>query len=151
MRPGAGATPIQRPAEDNPVVLYDGWCPLCVGTVRFLVRADRAGLFRFASLESAPACRLLETCRSDPDDLDAARTASTVALVDRGRLFVMSDAALRIAARLPLPWSSLVVLRVVPRALRDRAYRAVARRRHEVWGRLDSCHVPEPADLDRFL
>jgi predicted DCC family thiol-disulfide oxidoreductase YuxK len=132
-------------------VLFDGWCPLCVRAVRFLIRTDRKALFLLASLESEPARGLLDTCQADPEDRLAARTGATVALVDRGRLYVRSDAALRIAARLPFPWRFLVLLRVVPRGLRDRAYVAIARRRHEVWGRLDSCHVPEQADRERFL
>ena len=122
LRESVRVAPGGRPRENAPVVLFDGWCPLCVGAVRFLIRKDRAALFRFAPLESAPARTLLETCQADPEDRLAARTGTTVALVDRGRLYVRSDAALRIAARLPLPWRSLVLLRVVPRGLRDRAY-----------------------------
>lgn len=133
------------------MVLFDGWCPLCVGFVRFLIRADGEARLRFASLESEPALGLLDACQSEIEDLRAARRGDTIALVDRGRLYVRSDAALRIAARLPLPWRALVLFRIVPRGLRDRAYLAVARRRHGVWGRLDACHVPEQADLDRFL
>jgi predicted DCC family thiol-disulfide oxidoreductase YuxK len=133
------------------VVLFDGWCPLCVGTTRFLVEKDRDRRFRFASLDSAAAGDLLDRCASEPKALAEVRSGSTVALVVEGRLHIRSDAALQIAARLPFPWRAFSALRIVPRALRDRAYLFVARRRHRVWGRLDSCYVPESKDRNRFL
>ncbi|MGB5302933.1 MAG: DCC1-like thiol-disulfide oxidoreductase family protein [Gemmatimonadota bacterium] len=135
----------------DPVVLFDGWCPLCVGAVRFVLRADRRARFSFASLDSPAAKELLDTCEAEPAVLESARAGSTVALVRRGKLYVRSDAALRIVGDLPLPWRAMRLLRVVPRFLRDGVYSAVASRRHELWGRLDSCHVPEPADRGRFL
>lgn len=136
---------------EGPVVLFDGWCPLCVGTVRFVLRRDRRAHFSFASLDSSAAKNLLDGCEAEPEILLAARAGSTVALVSCGRLYTRSDAALRIVGRLPLPWGAMTLLRVVPRFLRDRLYSAIARRRHELWGRLDSCHVPEAADRSRFL
>lgn len=135
----------------GPVILFDGWCPLCVGAVRFVLRTDRRDRFSFASLDSPAATELLGRCEADSAVLQSARTGSTVALVRRGRLYVRSDAALRIVGDLPLPWRAMTLLRVVPRFLRDRVYSAVASRRHELWGKLDSCHVPEPADRGRFL
>lgn len=135
----------------GPVVLFDGWCPLCVGAVRFLLQRDREARFMFASLDSPAARKLLDSCEATPEVLESVRTGSTVALVRRGRLYIRSDAALHIARDLPLPWSSMTLLRVVPRFLRDRVYGAVASRRDQLGGRLDSCHVPEPADRARFL
>jgi len=145
---------LQRPRvnkADTPVVLFDGWCPLCVGTVRFLLGKDSKARFLFAALDSSTAHDLLKKCESDPEVLESARAGSTVALIRHGRLHTKSDAALRIAAELPLPWRAMTVLRIVPPFLRDGAYSALANRRHRVWGKLDSCHVPDPADLDRFL
>ena len=135
----------------GPVVLFDGWCPLCVGAVRFVLRTDRRARFSFASLDSPAAEELLERCEAEPSVIESARAGSTVALVRCGRLYTRSDAALRIVGALPLPWRALALLRVIPRFLRDRVYSAVASRRHELWGRLDSCHLPEPADRGRFL
>jgi predicted DCC family thiol-disulfide oxidoreductase YuxK len=135
----------------TPVVLFDGWCPLCVGTVRFVLERDRDRRLRFAPLDSAAARYLLERCTSERNSLDEVRSGGTVALILRGRLHSRSDAALRIAASLPFPWRALSALRLVPRAPRDRVYSSIARRRHRVWGRCDSCYAPESKDLDRFL
>ena len=136
---------------EGPVVLFDGWCPLCVGAVRFVLRRDREARFSFASLDSPAAKKLLDRCEASPEVLESVRTGATVALVRCGRVYARSDAALRIAGELPLPWRAMTALRVVPRFLRDRVYAEVASRRHQVWGRLESCHVPEPEDRGRFL
>ena len=133
------------------VVLFDGWCPLCIGITRFLLEKDRHRRFQFASLDSAAAEGLLVRCAAEPKALAEVRSGTTVALVVEGRLHIRSDAALQIAARLPFPWRAFSVLRIVPRALRDRAYLFIARRRHRVWGRLNSCFVPESRDRNRFL
>jgi len=142
-------TPVNK--SERPVVLFDGWCPLCVGAVRFVLRRDREARFWFAPLDSPAAKELLDSCGAKPEVLESVRSGSTVALVKRSRVYTRSDAALRIAGDLPLPWRAMTLLQVVPRFLRDRVYDAVASRRHQVWGRLDSCHVPEPADRKRFL
>lgn len=133
------------------MVLYDGLCPLCVGAVRWVLRADREEIFRFAALNSAAAIRLIEFHRAGPEDLAAVTAGDTLALVERGRVFTRSEAVLRIAARLGFPWKAAIFMRVVPRNIRDRAYRIVARRRHELWGRLDACHAPAAHHRHRFL
>jgi predicted DCC family thiol-disulfide oxidoreductase YuxK len=142
-------------AGDPPVILFDGWCPLCSRTVRFVLRTDRRAVFRFAALDSPVALELLDRLDAAPDcssdDIEAVRGGSSVALLVVGHVHVRSDAVLRIAAALPWPWRLLTVLRLVPRALRGSVYEAVSRRRHETWGRLDRCYLPPTDQRDRFL
>ena len=42
------------------IVLFDGVCNLCNGAVRFIIKRDRFGKFRFASLQSDAGRALLE-------------------------------------------------------------------------------------------
>lgn len=142
---------MQRLGWEIPVVLYDGWCPLCVGAVESLLRMDRSARLRFARLDSDPAAALLEKAAVHDVDVEAIRTGSTFGLVERGEVFTRSDAAWRVAAQLSMPWRLGGLLRFLPRRLRNAAYSAVARRRHRVWTRRDSCHMPGPADRERFL
>jgi predicted DCC family thiol-disulfide oxidoreductase YuxK len=142
-------------AGDPPVILFDGWCPLCIRTVRFVLRADRRAVFRFAALDSPVALDLLDRLNAasgcSSDDIEAVRGGSSVALLLGGQVHVRSDAVLRIAAALPFPWRLLTVLRLVPRAVRNSVYEAVSRRRHKTWGRLDRCYLPPTDQRDRFL
>lgn len=126
------------------VVLYDGVCHLCQGSVRFIVERDRAGYFRFAQLQS-PAGRALVAGHRLPPDLQS------LVLVESGRTHVRSGAVLRIARRLDGPWKLAWVLLVVPAPLRDVVYAWVARHRYGWFGRSDLCELPSPAVRARLL
>ncbi len=129
------------------MVLFDGPCGLCNAAVRFVIEHDREGRFRFASLQSEAGVRLLTGLGRAlaPDQVDS------LLLVEGKEVHSHSDAALRIARRLDGAWPLLHGLMVVPRALRDAAYRAVARRRHRWPGLTRGCRVPGPEHADRFL
>jgi hypothetical protein len=130
------------------IILFDGVCNLCNGTVQFIVKRDRAARFRFASLQGAAARRVCaEAGIAAPD----AREPDSIIVLADGRALERSDAVLAIAARLPFPWPLLGAFRVLPQGLRDLAYRFVARRRYRWFGRRESCMVPTPALRDRFI
>ena len=133
------------PDEKGAVVLFDGVCNLCNGSVQFIVRHDPAGRFRFASLQSEAGQALLRRHGLDPHDL------FSVILVEGGRAYARSDAALRIARGLSGAWRAAGALRVVPRPLRDAVYGWVARNRYRWFGRREACMVPTPELRARFL
>jgi predicted DCC family thiol-disulfide oxidoreductase YuxK len=125
-------------------VLFDGPCNLCNSSVLFIIDRDPNARFRFASLQS-PAGRAAMT-KSGLDD----GSPESVVLIDGRGAWRESDAALRIAAGLAGPWRLLGALRVVPRPLRDAAYRFVARRRYRWFGR-DECRLPTPELAARMV
>jgi predicted DCC family thiol-disulfide oxidoreductase YuxK len=128
------------------VVLYDGTCGLCSRAVRFIAGHDRAGRFRFAALGSDIGDEILHGARVPP------LLPDSVILVEAdGAVLVESDAALEILAHLDGPARHLARLRVVPRALRDGAYRTIARTRYRIFGRHDVCELPAPWLRERFL
>ena len=127
------------------VVLFDGVCNLCNGAVQFIIERDPAGLFQFASLQSPAGAALAERHSIDATALDS------VILVEAGRAYQRSDAALRIAAQLHGWWSWLRWLRLVPRPLRDWVYDWVARHRYRIFGRREACLLMLPGWQERFL
>jgi predicted DCC family thiol-disulfide oxidoreductase YuxK len=130
----------------GPVVLFDGVCRLCSGTVGFLARRDRRRTIRFAPLQSEAARRLLKGAPGEPSSMN------TFVLVEQGRVYTRSDAALRVMAHLPGIWLPLAgALKVFPRSVRDAVYDWVARNRYRWFGRRESCLVPTPELRDRFL
>lgn len=129
----------------HPVVLFDGVCNLCNRSVAYIIRHDPRGRFRLASLQSAVGRALVAEHGLDPDALD------TVVLIERGKLYRKSDAALRIARRLRGPSRFWWTARFVPRPLRDAAYGWVARNRYRWFGKRDECMVPGPGVRERFL
>ena len=127
------------------VVVFDGVCVLCSRWVDFILRHDRSQSIRFAPMQSERGRDFLVANGLDPDD-----PLSLLYVVGDGA-FVDSEAILRIAATLGGPWRLAAIARVVPRAWRDRAYRALARRRYRWFGRRDACRVPTPEERTRFL
>jgi len=130
-------------ADDAPIVLYDGVCRLCQASVRFIVRRDPAGRFRFAPLQDPGAAEWL--------DLQPGRPPESVVLVEGGRVYTRSAAALCIARRLRFPWPLLFGLVLVPRPLRDAIYDGIARRRYAWFGRDESCPLSPPEVRARLL
>ena len=131
--------------REEPVVLFDGVCNLCSGSVQFLIEHDPEARLRFAPLQSEPARELLEAVGLDDYDFD------TIVLVEGEEYYTRSTAALRIARYLERPWSLLWALRYVPKILRDAGYDVVASSRYAVFGKKDRCMVPTPDVQDRFL
>ncbi|MGC2186286.1 MAG: DCC1-like thiol-disulfide oxidoreductase family protein [Terriglobales bacterium] len=132
----------------NPVLLYDGVCGLCNRLVRFVLKRDRRAHFRFASLQSNYAARILKPHGLDPQDL------STLYIVegDGERLIARSDAAMFMLHELGGWWRAVsVVLRIFPKPFRDWAYSVVARHRYRIFGHYETCVLPEKKYQDRFL
>ena len=130
---------------NGPVVLFDGVCNFCNRSVNFILDHDARKRFRFAALQSDAGQAVLRHFGLRTDDFD------TAVLVERGRAYTKSSAALRIARSLGGRWSLLALLLALPPLLRDAAYDLLARNRYRWFGRTDSCRVPTPQIRDRFL
>ena len=127
------------------VILFDGLCNLCNGLVQFVIARDPAARFRFASLQSESGRRVLRSAsvsESFPE---------TVVLVEAGRPFTRSTAALRIVRHLRSPWALAYGLILLPRPVRDWIYDAIARRRYRWFGKRDQCMVPSAELGQRFI
>jgi predicted DCC family thiol-disulfide oxidoreductase YuxK len=127
------------------VVLFDGVCNLCNGTVVFVAGRDPAARFRFAALQSAIGRDLLGATGLPVD------APETLVLLEGGRVFVRSTAALRIARRLSGFWPLAYAAIVIPRPIRDAVYRLIARHRYRLFGRRETCMIPSPDLRRRFL
>ncbi|MFM1872668.1 MAG: hypothetical protein RL398_2090 [Planctomycetota bacterium] len=140
---------VTKPAAPNPaelpVLLYDGVCGLCQGSVQWLLRRDRRGVLRFAALQSQAAARLLAAAGVTGPLPDS------VVLIDERGVHVKSAAALAVARLLGMPWSLAGVFWLVPRPLRDCLYDVVAKNRYRWFGTKTECLLPTPALRARFL
>ena len=136
---------MSDPVTQHPVIVFDGMCVLCSANARFVLRHDRTGRFRLATMQGAAGSALMRRHGIDPLDPE------TFIFVEGGRVRRNSDAALAIVARLDWPWKALSALRIVPRALRDAVYRLVARNRYRWFGKREECFVPTPEQAARIL
>lgn len=131
--------------DGHAVMLFDGVCNFCNRSVRFVMRHDRRDYFRFAALQSEAGERLQHEYGFDATQLD------TFILIENGRAYERSTAALRLMRRLAFPYSLAGYLTIVPRPIRDFFYDQFARRRYRWFGRRDTCMVPTEKQRARFL
>ena len=139
-----------HPKESNPIVLYDGVCGLCNGLNQFLLKRDVKDRLRFASLQSNFSNVVLKRHGANSADLD---TVYVVLDHDQPgeRLLVRSDAILYLASQLGGIWGLGKVGHFVPRFLRDAMYKLVATNRYRLFGKHESCMMPDPRHRDKFL
>lgn len=139
------ATASSGPSAAQPTLLYDGDCGLCHWAVRFVLRHDRQGLFRFAPLDSEPGRSLLATFhpRNLPD---------TMVLIASDRAFLKGDAVLATLRLLGGRWHLLRIGSVFPRVVRDWLYDRLAERRSRLSSRFGlTCELPDEAVRGRML
>jgi predicted DCC family thiol-disulfide oxidoreductase YuxK len=135
---------LANPAE-GPIVVFDASCVLCSANAQFILRHDRQRRFRLASMQGEVGASLYRKLGIDPNDPE------TMIVVDGERVFRDSDAVLAIFAGLGWPWRIVVLFRLLPRRIRDRAYRWLARHRYRIFGQRQACWVPSPDYSDRLL
>lgn len=127
------------------IILFDGVCNFCSGSVNFIIERDRAGYFKFAPLQSEIGERLLAK-----HDIDKNKTDSVI-LIEDEKVYTYSTAALRIARRLDGFWKYFYAFIVVPRPIRDFFYKLFAKNRYRLFGKQDACMLPTAEMRARFL
>lgn len=135
-----------EPAANLPdgLVLFDGFCHVCSGGVRFLLTRDQSGLFTYVPCQSPWGHDIMERFGIDHG------FAETFAFVDKGRILFKSDAGIASLHRLP-GWHWIAIARFVPRFLRDAIYDLLARNRYKWFGKRDVCMALPPDVRGRFL
>lgn len=139
-----------RDAEGIHLVLYDGVCGLCSRLLRFAIRHDRRGVFRFASLQSAVGKAMVARNGGNPEDLTSFYVFPNFR-TPRCCVLTRSNAALFVAGELDWPWKALRVAGLLPAVLRDRAYDVVARFRYRLFGHHQECEIPPREFRSRFI
>jgi predicted DCC family thiol-disulfide oxidoreductase YuxK len=141
-----------------PLILYDGVCGLCNRFAQFVLRHDRKAIFRFASLQSLLAARILSAHGASAVDLDTVYVirnfdpAHPENEADAQPLLARCDAVMFVLRELGGVWRAAeLAVRCLPRFLRDWGYRMIAGKRYRLFGRYTTCPVPGQSVRNRFL
>jgi predicted DCC family thiol-disulfide oxidoreductase YuxK len=134
-----------RAVNDVPVVLFDGVCNLCNGSVIFIIKRDAQSKLKFASLQSDYGVEQMKKFNLPPSSLNS------VLLIRGDRLYQKSNAALEIVAMLDGLWPGLYLLKIIPRFLRDLIYDWISRNRYRWFGKKEECMIPTPDMKSRFI
>ena len=138
-----GAPSPEEPG--GPIILFDAECVLCSVNAQFVLKHDKLGHFRLASMQGDVGAAIYRRHGLDP------LNPSSILVVQGGRVRQDSDAVLSIYEGLGFPWRLLGALRIVPAFLRDPVYRWVARNRYRLFGKRETCWVAPPEYRDRLL
>lgn len=130
--------------NEHAIVIFDGKCNLCSGSVKFIIDRDKRRYFKFLSLQSKQAQHLLA-------ERNVRISADSVILIENEEIYIRSRAALKISARLTWPWRIASWLKILPAFLLDPFYKLIAKCRYRIWGKTEKCMLPSPDIKDRFL
>lgn len=129
----------------HPIIVFDAECVLCSANAQFVLRHDRRGHFRLASMQGAVGEALYRQFGIDPSDPE------TLIVVSGNQALRDSAAIFAILSGLGWPWRAMTILRAVPPMLGNPLYRFIARNRYRLFGKRQKCWVPNPEQADRVL
>lgn len=132
-------------SDEHPIIVFDGYCALCTGWARFVLRHDHAKTYRLLRAQSPLGRALYVHYGLDPEDYE------TNILIADGRAWFKSEGSIRMAEGLGWPWKLAGLLRVFPRLIRDHMYGFIARNRLRFFGKRATCYVPDRGVEDRFI
>ncbi|RMA64256.1 thiol-disulfide oxidoreductase DCC family protein [Ulvibacter antarcticus] len=127
------------------IILFDGVCNLCNSTIVRIIKNDNKDIFRFTPLQSAVGMVMITEHGIDTSDTDS------VILIDNGKAYIKSTAALRIARKLSGGYSLLYGFMIFPKFIRDAVYNFIAKNRYKWFGKKESCMIPTPELKKKFL
>ncbi|MCX2451725.1 DCC1-like thiol-disulfide oxidoreductase family protein [Pedobacter sp. PLR] len=158
--------------REHGLIFFDGICNLCNHTVQFIIKRDQQDYFRFAALQSDVAKDQLTLLNDGKDKIAAhesnqqtlkspanqekvvvsnQQALNTIVLLEGGKAYYRSTAALRITKRLGGLWPMLYALIIIPSFIRDFCYQLISKNRYRIWGRQESCMIPSPELKSKFL
>ena len=125
------------------IVFFDGVCNLCQGSVRYLIKHDKKGVLKFASLQGNYAKYFVNETEI--------QSMQSILFFDGNMLYKKSTAVLKLS-RLLGGWHQLLLLGyILPRFFRDWLYNIVAKNRYRWFGKKDQCMLPSKGFENRFL
>lgn len=133
--------------ENNNIVFFDDVCVLCSRTVQFILKHDKKGIIKFAPNNSSTA----ETVFSSIKRKGFLNADESIVYFRKGNIHISSEAVLFILKDMGSFWSLFYVFRFFPGFIRNYIYRLIAKNRYKIFGKRDSCFMPDKNQKRRFL
>lgn len=125
------------------ILFFDGICIMCNNLIRFVLRHDKKRLFKFATLQGKTAEKLLPP--------DYKNELKTIVLLDDKGFHTESDAILRLLLGLGGIFSLVNIVKIIPKIIRDKVYRFIAKNRYSWFGTTESCALLNQEERRRIL
>lgn len=120
------------------ILFIDGQCLLCNTFVKFILKNDRKDQFVFTHLQK----------NQTPDT----PYLNTVVLEYQGIKYYKSDVSVEVFKMMGGWWKILsVLINLFPKYVRDFWYDLIAKYRYKIWGKSESCILPDESIKHKFL
>jgi len=111
------------------VLLFDSGCKLCNSSIKFVTKGDPQQKIKQIALQSAEGQEILA---AQPYLLEV----NSIILIVHDKVFIESDAILKLAQHLSFPYKLLVAGYIIPKKWRDTMYRWIAKNRYKWFGKM---------------
>ena len=128
-----------------PIILFDGVCNFCNRSINIILKHDKDSYFQFAPSQSNAGIDILQQF-----DLDQ-KASTSVILIDHEKIYTKTDAVIQIATYLTGWPKSFRLLKFIPKPIRDFAYDVIAKNRYALFGKKETCRIPDESIRHRFL
>lgn len=128
----------------NHIIFFDGECILCNRFIQFVLQNDVFNTITFVSLQS-------DFAESFLTERQVIRDFTTIYFFDNGKIFDKSSAVLRIMLKLGFPYNLMYGLIILPKFIRDTAYKFISQKRHSFFSNATVCHLPSQEELKRII
>ena len=129
----------------NSIWVFDSVCVLCSRGVQYTLKHEKAASIKFVAIQSGEGRLLAQSKGIDPDD------PTSFLFIEDGQALEKTDAIIALSKHLKGPAQIAVILKIIPRRIRDAAYLFIARNRYRIFGKTDICIVPPVNQRERFV
>lgn len=134
----------EKSSAKNNVIFFDGFCVLCSGTVALLIKIDKRRVFQYSSLQGVYAQEAL--------DLSNIKSGESVIFRSDSRSYEKAEAVIHILKKLGAIYKLLgFLLNLLPLFIVDRLYNLIARNRYQLFGKNETCLIPDEKNRDLFI
>lgn len=128
------------------IIYYDGICVLCDSFVMWIIKRDHQQKYVFCSIQSTIGQQKLKQYATQLHF-----SKDTILLQTENQLFDESTAVIHILTGLGGIYKLATLIKIIPKSLRDFAYRLVAKNRYCMFGKMNTCTIPNPSIKHRFI
>jgi len=122
------------------IIIFDGICGLCNKSINLLMKLDKNKIFQYTSLQG----EFIKT-------LNIEAGIDSIILYENGMIYYKSTAILKILRSLGGIWVFINIFYLIPTFLRDSLYDIIAKYRYKIFGKTESCRMPNEGKKKLFI
>lgn len=122
------------------ILIYDGECGMCSKFISFIVQINRNSNLYITDFHSNWTKKNMK--------LDS--NIDSMIFLSEGKKYIYSDSILHLLAEANSIFKVLLVFKLIPKVLRDKIYKFLARNRH-FFNKSNSCSISSKKNNDLFL